>query len=222
MTRNKNLYDYVGIIAMLVTPLAVAVLFGWELHQYLRGQSVPMSLAIAGGIAGAMAVECVGIYAGHVSMDYIRRRDWRALIAVAAMVVYVWFGYSKVGEYGLMFVLAAFVYALVALRQEAVSVDTAVLQKDQAQLAHERKMEMEKLHINERVRLARIDVKIKQEPAQNGRVPAQSQLVPALGGHVCHECERPFTSVQALNAHRRFCSGRVASNGNGRSAGVAQ
>lgn len=50
--------------------------------------------------------------------------------------------------------------------------------------------------------------------------PAQSQHVPALSGLVCLQCGAtagkngiPFSTQEAVNAHMRFCAGKVATNG---------
>ncbi len=165
----KRMYDIIGWVAMIATPLAAATLFGWNLYTYLYGRSVPMPLAVSGGISGAVAIESVGIYAGHVGMDYARRRDWRGLVAAVAMLFYVWFGWSKVPEYGAVFVLAGFVYALVALRAEAVEEVTAVTQAARADTNWQRRMELERERMKHDERLARIAAKERQQPAATSR-----------------------------------------------------
>jgi hypothetical protein len=161
-----KLYDYLGIVAMIATPLAAAVLFGWQLHSYLLDSGLIPWLAIVGGLSGAVAIESVGIYAGHVGMDYARRRDWRGLVAGAALVFYVGFGWSKVPEYGAIFVIAAFVYILVALRAEAAQVDgvTAVTAKEDR--GWSQRMELERERMKHQERLARIEAgKVAKEVA---------------------------------------------------------
>lgn len=156
MNQKIDLYDGLGIVAMIATPLAAAIIFGWNLYSYLVSAMVPMALAILGAAAGAVAMESVGIYAGHVAIDYTRRRDWRALVAFAALVFYIGFGWSKVPTYGAVFILAGFMYALVALRHEAVVVDeeTAVTEKEDRNW--EKRLQMEKLRMAHDEKLARI------------------------------------------------------------------
>lgn len=161
----RRIYDIIGIAAMIATPLAAAVLFGWNLYNYLIARSVPPFLAITGGIAGAVAIESVGIYAGHVAMDYIRRRDWRALIALAAMAFYVYVGWSKTPDYGVVFVLAAFVYVLVSLRSEAVENDTQQQATARADTNWQRRMELERERMKHDERLARIEAKARPDKA---------------------------------------------------------
>ena len=165
----KRLYDLIGVIAMIATPLAAATLFGWNLYGYLVERSVPMALAIVGGLSGAVAIESVGIYAGHVGMDYARRRDWRGLVAAAAMAFYVWFGWSKVPEYGAVFVMAGFVYLLVALRQEAAAIDQTTAASVKADTNWARRMELERERMRHDERLARISA--KAQPAQVAAQP---------------------------------------------------
>lgn len=43
--------------------------------------------------------------------------------------------------------------------------------------------------------------------------PAQEQIQPALAGYECEDCHKPFATVQALNAHGRFCVVRIKANG---------
>lgn len=43
------------------------------------------------------------------------------------------------------------------------------------------------------------------ELASASTMPALSEPVPAQSGHACEKCEREFATVQALNAHKRFC-----------------
>jgi len=54
--KQFDLYDALGIIAMIATPMAAALVFGWELYLYFLSITVPMALAVAGAIAGAVAM----------------------------------------------------------------------------------------------------------------------------------------------------------------------
>lgn len=192
----RRLYDIIGIVAMIATPLAAATLFGWGLYEYLHGRSVPFVLAVAGGISGAVAIESVGIYAGHVGMDYARRRDWRGLVAAVAMTFYVWFGWSKVPEYGAVFVLAGFVYVLVALRQEATAVDAQQAQTARADTNWARRMELERERMRHDERLARISA--KAQPAQVAAQPtAQPDKLHQQPGQLTPAQLRVYEAIQA-------------------------
>jgi hypothetical protein len=177
-----KLYDYLGIVAMIATPLAAAVLFGWQLHSYLLDSGLIPWLAVTGGLSGAVAIESVGIYAGHVGMDYARRRDWRGVVAGAAMLFYVWFGWSKVPEYGPIFVIAGFVYVLVALRAEAAQVDgaTAVVAKEDKGWQH--RMELERERMKHQERLARIEAGKVAKGGESNR--AEPVTLPVTSGQL--------------------------------------
>lgn len=166
MTR----YNVLAIVAVITVPLAPAILFGWNLYNYLMGKGVPVWLAIVGGVAGAVSLEAVGILAGHVGMVYLKRRDWRVLFPAIAMLFYAGYGYVKTPEYGGVFILAALVYVLVALQGEADTAvkqelaDTAVSrahewQQEQEDAAHRRQMETERLRLAHEERLAKISAK---------------------------------------------------------------
>jgi len=61
------------------------------------------------------------------------------------------------------------------------------------------------------------------EPANDARPRSQSKIelatVPASVPAVCQQCEREFSTSQALNAHRRFCVGRRG-NGHGETSEI--
>lgn len=57
---------------------------------------------------------------------------------------------------------------------------------------------------------AQISSPMQIEPAQSQQEPA---LMPAISAFLCEECEKEFATVQALNAHKRFCANKVITNG---------
>lgn len=50
---------------------------------------------------------------------------------------------------------------------------------------------------------------VSMEPARAST--SQQELAP--DAYLCQQCEKEFATVQALNAHKRFCAGKVAANG---------
>lgn len=48
---------------------------------------------------------------------------------------------------------------------------------------------------------------VSKQKAQEPIVPARARALPSRAVHLCQQCEREFSTVQALNAHRRFCAG---------------
>lgn len=179
MTR----YNVLAIVAVITVPLAPAILFGWNLYNYLMGKGVPVWLAIVGGVAGAVSLEAVGILAGHVGMVYLKRRDWRVLFPAIAMLFYAGYGYVKTPEYGGVFILAALVYVLVALQGEADTAvkqelaDTAVhlafdLEQEAADREHAREMEAKQLELQAQNDL---QIKIAHEQAQASIAVAEAK-----------------------------------------------
>jgi DNA-binding CsgD family transcriptional regulator len=196
-----RLYDYLGIVAMIATPLAAAVLFGWQLHSYLLDSGLIPWLAIVGGLSGAVAIESVGIYAGHVGMDYARRRDWRGLVAGAALAFYVGFGWSKVPEYGAIFVIAAFVYVLVALRAEAAQVDGATAVTAKEDRGWSQRMELERERMKHQERLARIEAgKVAPVVVSTGHPTGQADTSAGHGADTMTDRQR--TVLDMLRAGR--------------------
>lgn len=180
MTR----YNVLAIVAVVTVPLAPAILFGWNLYNYLMGKGVPVWLAIVGGVAGAVSLEAVGILAGHVGMVYLKRRDWRVLFPAIAMLFYAGYGYVKTPEYGGVFILAALVYVLVALQGEADTAvkqelaDTAVhlafdLEQEAADREHAREMEAKRLELQAQNDL---QMKIAHEQAQVAIAEARAKV----------------------------------------------
>lgn len=202
MDKRVDFYGGLGVVALIVTPLAAALLFGWELFDYLAGRQLPWALAVIGGMAGMAALECVGIYAGHVGMDFMRRRDWRGVIAAAAMLFYVWLGWSKVPEYGEVFVLAAFMYVLVALRAEVVGLDGAVAVQERDEVVWKRDMLREGRLLKHEERLAEIAAHAAQETQKTQDAP---QSVRSASLYEC-SCGKVYTSPQGYSAHTRWCA----------------
>ena len=63
----------------------------------------------------------------------------------------------------------------------------------------------------ERKRERRIEpAQSQHQPAQQPAVQPQAEPEPAHASFTCQDCEREFASVQALNAHKRFCEQKVA------------
>lgn len=178
-----NRYQVLAVVAMIAVPLAPAVLFGWNLYLYLLGRMVPPWLAIAGGLAGAVSLELVGILAGHVGTVYLKKRDWRVIFPVVAMLFYVWFGWTKTPEYGGIFVLAALVYLLASLQNETdeeakqAAAVTAVrqsfdLEQEAADREHQRQMEAQQA---ERTAANELQIALAHEQAQASIEIAQAK-----------------------------------------------
>lgn len=168
--KKTNAYSMLGWLAMILTPVGAVIFFGWRVYTAVYTETSSDWLAIPAGIAAAVGLEMVGIFAGHLAMELWQRKDGRAWLAVGIMVVYVAIGVIELaGTIGqVMFLIAPLVYVLVGLRQavdEQVGRETAVsqtkldFQLEQARLDKEidRRIKLEKQQAANAAKLARID-----------------------------------------------------------------
>jgi flagellar biosynthesis GTPase FlhF len=159
MTKQISAYTILGYLAMFLTPIGAVIFFGWRVYTAVHAETGTNWLAIPAGIAAAVGLEMVGIFAGHLMMELWQRRDGRAWLAAGIMAVYVGIGVIELaGTIGqVMFLIAPLVYVLVGLRQtvdEVAGRETAVsatrldFQLEQARL--DREAERERQASNDR------------------------------------------------------------------------
>lgn len=203
----------------------------------------PVALAVGVLIGGVSAVglELVGILSGHNAIRFLARRESeRAAVCAIILVAYVGLGIagleSLLAKGVVMFLVAPLVYLLVGMQKtlESVEVQEQATAADdrqwqrrrettQAQRQHEthlKQMELDAQLAAEKQRyeadriVAKAQAKaISLEPARSqhgAKEPAQSELAQQIE---CEDCNRSFGSVQALNAHGRFCPARQPANG---------
>lgn len=162
----RQLYNFLGWAAMVCTPLAAAILFGRGVFQYLSDSDVNYSLSLIGGIGAAVAIESIGIYAGHIATETIEKRSWWAVLPLMAIFVYVWIGASSVEKYGEIFIIAPFIYLLVALRtmlqeeeeaqqNERIRRERFERQQQTQKAEHQRKMQELKIRLRHEEKMQR-------------------------------------------------------------------
>lgn len=265
----KRLYDILTIIAMTTTPAAAAIFFGWRVYSATLTLTGSKDWAIAAGLATAIALESVGILAGHLASEFWRRRDSRWIVAAVVMGIYVLVGMIELwGTTGaVVFVLSPAVYLLAALRHtaeiEAIedkqrqseneaetkrlkeiedrkATEERAWQQQQSERAAERQHELDLERVRsqqafaiEQARIAaeaaieqqrakaelirakaeqreqeRLYIALQKEQEETERVATESRIE-------CEDCGHEFATVQALNAHGRWCKAKspVMSNG---------
>ncbi|MCB8991832.1 MAG: hypothetical protein H6665_14525 [Ardenticatenaceae bacterium] len=237
---GEILLAFIRRVAPFAVPAAPAFFFGHALFATVQDLSGNVALAVTIGGVAALGLESAGILAAHTAVSFYGRDDrtragLAALVAVFYLVVgiaSIWFFESAGRDAQVagtaMFLIAGAVYLLLGLADDAAeqerrsaATEDVQQQRQAEQVDHERQLELERLRFeqeqelerlrsNERVKLARIEAKSQHMPAQSQHEPARGNGVPALSQHVCPHCERPFGSVQALNAHKRFCSPETA------------
>lgn len=158
-----NTYTILGYIAMIVMPLAASINFGWQAYSGFISNHVPVSLATIGGVSVGIGLELLGAIAGHLAIKYYGQRDWnRTGISSAAIALYVLVGTVEmltIPFARFIPLLAAVVYVLVGLQDDATSQDQAkakeqrqslIIQhrKEEAEAIRQHELEMEKLRLN--------------------------------------------------------------------------
>jgi len=204
----NRFYDTLAALAVILTPAAMMIAFGWSAYNAVLAKTGVGWLSIAAGIATAAAIEVVGMVAGETALWLNAQGDRHWTTAAAILVVYVAAGLFILRGSALMPlpVLAGSVYILVGLRARAAREQAGVTRHAAETAAWER----EKWHVMQadrtRIKLATVEHHAGTEPALISIERAQAAHERAQAAHACEQCDRSFASVQALNAHRRFCT----------------
>lgn len=196
----NRFYDTLAVAAVILTPVAMMVAFGWTAYSAILDETGVQALALVSGVATAAAVETIGIVAGETALWFHGRRDRRWMTAALILALYVVFGLVilRGTALALLPIMAGAVYVLVGLRAQAARELT--VENGNAAALLEWQQEQWRIKQSDRttVKLA--------ELAQSGH---RAGTEPAQSGHTCEQCGREFATVQAINAHRRHCT-RVA------------
>lgn len=225
---------HLSMVARIITPAAMVVFLSHELSRSLAVSGWWAAFLLIGSVATAAGIEIVGILAGHTLEGYWRLGDtWRSFLALVLLAVYTAAAvYILRGNpvLSVVPVVAAIVYVLAALSD---GLHTAVIRQEGEAAAsqdydqerrradddHRRRMEAAELRLKHDERLARIKARANTVPAQPAQ-PAQrangTAVVQLHSEHECQDCTRSFATVQALNAHGRFCAARYPERANGK------
>ena len=207
MTR---FYNTLAALAVILTPVAMMTAFGWAAYTAILAQTGVPALAALSGLATAAAVEAVGIVAGETALWFHSQRDRRWLTAAAILLLYVLFGLVilRGTPLALLPVLAGAVYVLVGLRAQAARETAAQNGHEAAALEWKQEQWRVQQADKTRLKLAEIEQRASTEPALAAYVPARASTNGTGPSHepaLCQHCGREFATMQALNAHRRFC-----------------
>jgi hypothetical protein len=192
-------------LAIVITPLSPAIYTGYAVRDLLAVQ-IGLTAASAVGFALAMGLESAGYKSFKIAMS---EPGWGSKLYPVA---YIGLGISiavflkpEAALVGVvMFLLPALVYSAEAKRLtiqegkaiEAQTIDRAADDKQALLLA--------RLTAQKEIELAKV-------AHRAGTVPAVSQPAPAPSPHYACSCGREFGTVQALNAHQRFCKSKEKS-----------
>ena len=211
----NRFYTTLSLLAVILTPVAMMTAAGWHAYAATLADTGVRWLAILSGVATAIALELVGILAGELALWFHGRHDPRWRAAGLVLAVYVLAGVYLLWATPLIFlpILAGSVYILVGLRAQAIRETAAQATTATAAADWEREQWRIRQADKTALKLAEIEHRASTEPALAPQLLAHSPLsangvhyVPALPLHECPGCDRAFPTVQALNAHQRFCS----------------
>lgn len=220
MTR-RDTYSILGWLAMVSVPIAPAFFFGHAMYTAAFNLTDTDWLSITVGVVSAAGLELVGILSGHAAVKFWRLGDdIKAAICGVILVAYVLLGISGLQGWlvkgVVMFLIAPLVYLLVALQESAgvaentqETIENRNLAQEAEETEFKRKVQLAQMRLKHEERLARIQ-------ARASTMPAQSKLEPAEASYECEDCGQPFSTVQALNAHSRWCKARKPELSNGR------
>jgi hypothetical protein len=197
----------------VLTPLSMVVFLTWEISQSVAVAGQAWTIALLLGAAGsAVGIEVVGILAGHNVEAFWKRGDpARTAVSLALLGAYTVAGlYILRGTAVLMPVpiIAAIVYIVSALAESAIVEDEQGRATAADDVEFQRRLKLERLRLNHKLKMEKLH-RASTEQKSASTEPAQSKT----NLHECEDCGRTFGTVQALNAHGRFCTGIPAKNG---------
>lgn len=154
------IYQILGWLAVLFTPVAPAFFFGWRVYSAVVEMTQIHWVALGVGLCAAIGLEAIGIFAGHTAVDAWRAKQWgSATVATVILGIYVVIGVWELqGTIGMvMFLIAPLGYVVLGLRdtmtkhlsQEEQSQRLLDQQKEaeakQKQAEAQQKLELERL-----------------------------------------------------------------------------
>lgn len=201
-----NIYNLYSVIGPWVTPAPAAIALAARLYGQ---QDNPIS-AWAIAIFSLLALEIVGGLCTEDMMHSSLKGEWNwfkvSAIGVAA--------YAALGVYAL-WGITAWIYVILA-----IFVHVAVTRKNLRRQVRQVEVEDRSVNLQEltfktetELKLKELQLKMEREKTKQikaEKMPARASTVPALPAvtlHKCQHCPAEFSTVQALNAHKRFCKG---------------
>lgn len=207
-------------ISRYTLPAAMVVFLAHEISQSTTFAGLWDVFLVIASVLTAVSVEFVGIQAGH-AVD----RAWqvgdtnRVILSLVALLAYTLLTFFILYSNPIMRLLpfvAMILYLLAPVvegledkkaHQQAQEQVTTTWELEEAtkDKALDRELKRLRLTNKQAVKLAEIEHRASLEPAQSKIEPALSQHKPAQAGYECEDCRKPFATVQALNAHGRWC-----------------
>lgn len=208
-------------ITRLAIPAAMVSFLTIEIGKSQQATGWLLYLIYGAAFCTAVGIELWGIIAGD-NLDKSWKLNHGRVWSVVQMIIYVIIG-GWLLRHNLTIVMLPLVAALAYVASGfADSLDTAVSRREVTEAENaewDREQEALDKELERRLRVA--DAKLKHEErmariaakARASTELAQSKPEPAHEQFECEDCNRSFGTVQALNAHGRFCPERVSQNG---------
>lgn len=205
----------IGLVAATIPWLAPFIPAYIAYHNMIEVLSFSSWLSLV----GAAVIEFLGLSAVHTAIQFWSYNRTRRKTDEAAPVYVA----TAVGVFYLAVVLTVNVIldkapveqliakALLSLISVPAGITLAIRAQHSSYLLQ---VEAEKRERREE-RLGRVQMSASTEPAQIAPEPA-------IASYECEDCGRQFASVQALNAHGRFCSARHPERANGQAKELAE
>lgn len=233
---TRFLWSVASLLAPWLVPIAPAAFLAWSVYQTATRSGMWDVLAVAASVAAGVGLETVNIAANHAMLHL--SHEWRGhwpkfLFSIFLVLAYVTAGvvsmlYLDIADAMRALGVAMFVLAPVAIAAQALTMDLARTREDveaeQIREDRERAWEREQeAHLEElRIRLghdeklARIQANADVRKVRASTMPALASTSRLDAGYECPHCQREFATIQALNAHKRFCAGKVVVGANGK------
>jgi hypothetical protein len=206
----------------IATPMAMVAILFYEISHSVSVDGWWVYIIMAGALGSAVGIEIVGILSGVTLERFWRIHDRpRTLLALVLLITYTIVAMYILRHNTILWpipIIAAVVYLVSALAESAGEIieqqvtnqaDAAAWQRrqEEQEAEFERQLKLQQQRDRTAVKLA----KLESEPAQSQH---RASIEPAQS-YQCEDCYRTFGTVQALNAHSRFCSGEPAPSANG-------
>jgi uncharacterized membrane protein len=190
--KQINLYTIVKYISLFCAPFAPAVFFGSKVYAGLSEVGVGYGLALLAAICAAVALETVGLLAGHTLVDFVGLGRYELSgLSFILLACYVAIGvyelWNTIGA--VMFGVALLVYLLVALKQYSDKLDH---QKEDKR-AEQKEDRHEALQARIAVKLAEIEANKQVEIA---KVAGQQSVVSQVASQ--HNTQPKATKTQLI------------------------
>lgn len=171
-----NLYTIVKYLSLFCAPFAPAVFFGSRVYAGLSEVGVGYGLALIAAICAAVALETVGLLAGHTMVDFVGLGRYELSgLSLILLGCYVAIGvyelWNTIGA--VMFGVALLVYLLVALKQYSDKLD----HQKEAKRDDQKEERTASIQARLAVKLAEIEASKQVEIA---KIAPQQSVAPAI------------------------------------------